>query len=301
MLPTILDEDELMNKMTFAIGGMACALSVVAMAGPAFGQAQEGFPLGPTPTRGLPVSPFFEGWYHNPEGTYTLSFGYFNANTDEVVDVPIGPDNMVEPAAYNGMQPTHFPPVSYGGFSGRRERGVFAVTVPADFVDKEVVWTIRSNGKVERVPGRVTSAAYELGLTPMAMGSRPPSVRFEPNGPLGRGPEGVVAVNTLRANVGAPLELSFWAADDQSDRKSDPVPLGVTWLKHQGPGEVEFSGRTGSIPVGGDGLGTTTATFSAPGEYTLRVRVDNHRAPDSSPADQCCWTNGYVRVKITEE
>ncbi len=288
-----------MKYRYLAAGGVGFVLSL-ALAGPALGQAQEGFPLGPTPTRGLPVSPFFEGWYQNPDGTYTLSFGYFNQNTGEVLEIPLGQDNSIEPAIYGGMQPTHFPPVSYGGFNGRRERGVFAITVPADFAGKDVIWTIRANGKVERVPGRVTSAAYELGHTPMAMGSRPPSIRFDSDGLLGRGPEGVVARSQLSTSVGSPLELTFWAADDESQRDGGPVPLGMTWVKHQGPGEVTFSARTGSIPVDGDGMATTTATFSAPGEYMLRVRVDNHRARDSSPADQCCWTNGYVKVTVTE-
>jgi hypothetical protein len=40
------------------------------------------------------------------------------------------------------------------------------------------------------------------------------------------------------------------------------------------------------------------ATFSEPGEYMLRAQVDNFRAPDSSSGDQCCWTNGYVRVTV---
>ena len=47
------------------------------------------------------------------------------------------------------------------------------------------------------------------------------------------------------------------------------------------------------------GQSTMTATFTEPGEYTLRVRADNWSAHDSSPGDQCCWTNGYVNVKVT--
>jgi len=30
------------------------------------------------------------------------------------------------------------------------------------------------------------------------------------------------------------------------------------------------------------------------------VRVDNWDANDSTGGDQCCWTNGYVRVRVTE-
>ncbi len=103
---------------------------------------------------------------------------------------------------------------------------------------------------------------------------------------------------TLQANVGVPVEVEFWASDERSVRASPPVALGVTWNKHQGPGSVTFNQRTGSIPVEGEGRSAVMATFDTPGEYMLRVRVDNHRAPDSTPADQCCWTNGYVRVNV---
>jgi hypothetical protein len=48
----------------------------------------------------------------------------------------------------------------------------------------------------------------------------------------------------------------------------------------------------------GHGRGSTNVTFSAPGEYVLRARVDNWNANDSSGGDQCCWTNAYVPVTV---
>ena len=36
-----------------------------------------------------------------------------------------------------------------------------------------------------------------------------------------------------------------------------------------------------------------------PGEYLMLARVDNWSATDSSSGSQCCWTNGYVRVRVT--
>jgi hypothetical protein len=42
------------------------------------------------------------------------------------------------------------------------------------------------------------------------------------------------------------------------------------------------------------------AVFSALGRYVVRARVDNHNATDSSRGDQCCWTNGYFTVDVTE-
>ena len=46
---------------------------------------------------GGPVVPIFEGWYRNPDGTFELSFGYFNVNTEETLEIPLGPDNVIEP------------------------------------------------------------------------------------------------------------------------------------------------------------------------------------------------------------
>jgi hypothetical protein len=40
-------------------------------------------------------------------------------------------------------------------------------------------------------------------------------------------------------------------------------------------------------------------TFSKPGDYILRAQADNWRALDSGAMDQCCWSNGYVRVHVT--
>ena len=57
---------------------------------------------------GGPVIPIFEGWYQNPDGTYELSFGYYNVNTEEVLEVPLGPDNFIEPQELDGGQPTRF-------------------------------------------------------------------------------------------------------------------------------------------------------------------------------------------------
>jgi len=28
--------------------------------------------------------------------------------------------------------------------------------------------------------------------------------------------------------------------------------------------------------------------------------VDNFRRPDSASGDQCCWSNAYVRVNVTQ-
>ena len=58
--------------------------------------------------RGQSVSPAFEGWYPNVDGTFSLVFGCFNRNYDEHLDIPVGPDNRLAPGPADRGQPTHF-------------------------------------------------------------------------------------------------------------------------------------------------------------------------------------------------
>ena len=46
---------------------------------------------------GQDVAPVFEGWERNVDGTFNLVFGYMNRNYMEELDIPIGPDNKIEP------------------------------------------------------------------------------------------------------------------------------------------------------------------------------------------------------------
>src|ERR1700755_2031603 len=72
-----------------------------------------------TYSRGQAVSPAFEGWETNPDGSSSFLFGYMNNNWDEELDVPVGPDNGFDSLAVEQGQPTHFLP--------RRNRFVFKV------------------------------------------------------------------------------------------------------------------------------------------------------------------------------
>ena len=78
---------------------------------------------------------------------------------------------------------------------------------------------------------------------------------------------------------------------------ADPVVGGATWSTHRGPVPATFS--EADLEASNDGGATTTVTFSEPGEYVLRVRADNFNPVDSSTGDQCCWTNGYLKVTVS--
>ncbi len=290
-----------MRSVHIAAALVAAQVAPVALIGgpaPVHAQQVQRLPLAPIPPKGEPVAPFFEGWYRNDDGTFTFSFGYFNLNTEEVIEIPFGPDNFIEPAEFDGAQPTHFP------VRPRRDRGVFSVTVPASYGDGEqrVVWTITSNGVTYPVPARVFAPALQLDYGPRAMGSLPPLVRFDPEGPAGQHVQGVWG-EPRTAQVGEPLTLRLWTEEvsvrDPEDLVNQVVDVEVTWFKHQGPAApVEFEPWQITVE-GGTGETTTAATFSEPGEYILRARVDNWDANDSSGGDQCCWSNAYVRVTVT--
>jgi hypothetical protein len=93
-------------------------------------------------SRGQSVSPAYEGWWPNDDGSFTMFFGYMNSNWEEEFDLPVGPDNQIEPGGPDQGQPTHFYP--------RRNMFLFTIRVPKDFGDKELVWTLVTHAKTER-------------------------------------------------------------------------------------------------------------------------------------------------------
>ena len=289
----------------------------------AFGQSTEsGRFLSLTPPEGLPIIPVLEGWIANPDGTTSFSFGIINRN-DHAVEIPLGPDsNWIEPAKYDGIQPTHFP--------AGRTTGHFTVTVPANERDIDVWWNLKTgDSEVMKVPGRARESAYELDfIRPRPQGALQPLVGIGENGnqlaglysQIGDRPGGSV-------RAGEQVEMVINASDpadrDPTDpRFGEPLPMGVEWFKYQGPGEVTFT-RHESTPEpenpfregdprreffdpkptqmeipGPAGTARIYATFSEPGEYIISTKVDAHAAPDSSNGDQCCWSNIYQRVSV---
>ena len=91
---------------------------------------------------GQSVHPAYEGWLPNADGSFTMVFGYMNANWQQEFDIPVGPQNAIEPGGPDQGQPTHFYP--------RRNPFLFSIRVPADFGTKELIWTLTANGKTEK-------------------------------------------------------------------------------------------------------------------------------------------------------
>jgi len=95
-----------------------------------------------TYSKGQTVSPSYEGWMPNEDGSFSMYFGYMNTNWEEQFDVPIGPDNNIEPGGPDQGQPTHFYP--------RRNPFLYTVRVPKDFGTKEMIWSLTTHGKTEK-------------------------------------------------------------------------------------------------------------------------------------------------------
>jgi hypothetical protein len=273
------------------------------------------YPLATRGASGESVAPMFNGWVANEDGSVTMIFGFANLNREATVDIPLGVNNAIEPARFDGAQPTHFPVYRYPGLVGVQERGAFAVTVPADMAGTEVVWTLTSGGKTFRVPGRATSTAYEMSNGERALGTLKPAIRFSPNGPESTSEVGIYAPR-ITAKVGDAVTLRAYVQDRGNragyvENKMLLYPLGTEWVMHQGPAEPEIeqariTGRERADEVGESGRSSsgweevsTLATFSQPGDYVIRLRVDNFTAPDSQFDNVCCWSNAYVPVTVT--
>jgi hypothetical protein len=273
----------------------ACA---VIAAGVALASAFSTRTTAQSPARGQNVAPVYEGFWRNADGSFDLIFGYYNRNWEEHIDVPVGAGNNVEPGGPDQGQPAYFFP--------RRNQFVFKIRVPASFGNKEVVWTLTSNGVTERAYGTLKApyavdetvmmanfgAGGQTGYLPDMVGNQPPKLTIE-------------TAKTLSAKVGAQVTLNAVATDDG---KPNPRPLPaffvgqsafvpnsatglrLSWFKYRGPGKVEFDPPQTKVwedrrdggnspwsagwktpPAPPENRWTARATFSEPGTYVVRA------------------------------
>jgi len=275
------------------------------MKGMAPGPKAEDLPLAPSQNSGSSVTGAFEGWFQNPDGSYSMLVGYYNRNLKEAVDIPIGPDNDIEPGGPDQGQPTHFLP--------GRAWGMFTVKVPKDFgTNKVLTWTITANGVKTQIPIDIKTL-WVIDPFVEAQGDTPAYIGFSPDGPFVNGPLG--QTESISTTVGTPLPLQVWVADDAKTALEAPrlpaarkvQPVTVLWSMFRGPALVKFDNEKPEVekidlkaPPSGtvfDGTTTTTVTFSQPGEYEL-----NMQALDSTGLGgrgfQCCWSNAKVKVSV---
>jgi len=281
------------------------ALSTLAMT---IATAQVALPGQPHARFGDSLTPAYEGWFDGADGTRNLLFGYYNRNSDQEFDIPVGPDNDVQPAGPDRGQPTHF-------LTGR-QWGVFIVHVPKDAPAAErITWSLSANGQQTAIPADLKPDYNIDPFDEAAVDNSPPAIRFDEHGKTVQGPLATAFERT--ASVGHPLELPLWATDDNKytsgtnaprEKLGDPVRL--TWAKYRGPGNVTFATRQPKFQVtsGGTkledpvvGKASTTATFDQPGEYWLQLTANDYSGTGgaASGGAACCWTTAIVKVNVT--
>jgi hypothetical protein len=259
----------------------------------------------PEPRRGFgaSITPAFEGWYYNPDGTRSFLIGYYNRNAQQELDIPIGPNNRIEPGGPDMGQPTHFLP--------GRQWGMFALPAPKEFKPTDsYVWTLVANGQSNSIPFRLTPDYVMSPFTEIAVGNTPPQIRFDQNGEVVQGPIALFAKAATRtASVTAALALTVWAADDMkytSGTSAPPsatrAPVTVRFSQFRGAGKVTFDKPRptvekieGSAPF--NGRASTTAKFSEAGDYVIHVTANDYSG-DGGGGFGCCWTTGLVKVSV---
>jgi hypothetical protein len=229
---------------------------------------------------GQDVVPVYEGWLRNSDGTFTFVFGYFNRNWKEELVIPTGIDNKLESGPADRGQPTYFLP--------RRQSWVFRAQVPADWGNKELVWTLTVHGHTEKAYATLTPEEEITERIIMTRGNLNPG-EDDPNRPP------VITIDSIPAAMaGRPVSLTAQVVDDalpkpriapqarredfptaQSNRAtaSGPRGLTVTWFEYRGPAQVILD------PVGPttvvDGRASTTVTFADAGTYVLRATAND--------------------------
>src|SRR5262245_46934006 len=160
-----------------------------------------------TYSSGQPVWPAFEGWERNADGSFSLVFGYMNDNWEEDPFVAIGPDNNVQPGGPDQGQPTRFQP--------RRNRFMFRIRVPKDFGEKEIVWSLTTQGKQQKAYGSLRPDLVLENVDLMSEGGALGAWSSSPELRADKAP--VVKIDggkTFTAKVGQPLTLTTVTTDD---------------------------------------------------------------------------------------
>jgi hypothetical protein len=279
------------------------------------------------------VFPSFEGWGAASDGSgYFILLGYKNRNRTQTVEVPIGPDNRIEPGGPDHGQPTVFEP--------GRQTSVFAIKVPRDFGSQKLTWTLNANGQ----PAAITfylNPEYNLDFyKEESNGNEPPRMKFAAAEPMMSGPSAGF-VRTLAGTVGQPVPLKLWASDAPATEKNwetivtaqnrprpqplpkdqvaivngqvigagaarrpaaaedPPADITVVWKKMRGPGTVTVTPPRVPLVTRGNRdtvlEAAAAATFSAPGEYVLRA--EPIEADDGSDG-LCCVSFANLKVVV---
>ena len=275
---------------------------------------------------GQHVEPAFEGWRPNSDGSFNMMFGYMNENWEEEPDVDVGAHNFFSPGQADRGQPTHFLP--------RRNRFTFEVTVPSDWGDRELVWTLSVNGVEKKAFGTLRQ---DYLVDNMVIASETGSLGAGTSSPESRAnipPVITVPGEQVRiARVGETISLTTQVWDDglpkrrrestntsnELDQRMMRRPTKVTvekinglflsWNVYRGSGEVTFD-----PPLPKPWEDTRTSANSPWGELWLPPEVPEDGIYDvsvtfDSPGSYTLWGraddgglyhDAYITVHVEE-
>jgi hypothetical protein len=228
--------------------------------------------------RGQNVAPVFEGWERNPDGTFSMVFGYLNRNYEEEFDIPVGSDNSValgtEPVGDRG-QPTHFYP--------RRQRFLFRVVVPANW-DKQqkVIWTLTSRGRTDQAKGwlePVWELSQDVIVENMGGGvpdpnNKPPSLTVGDVSSITL--PGAATLTASATDDGLPKPYRRTPSNpDRNEQPRRPRGVQIKWIQYRGPGKVTFDPQSSAVVYGEPVTLTSKVSFGEPGTYVLRATAND--------------------------
>ena len=233
-----------------------------------------------TYSTGQTVMPAYEGWRYAADGSILMYFGYMNSNWLQEFDVPIGPDNALEPGGPDQGQPTHFYP--------RRNPFLFTVAVPKDLGTKELTWTLTTNGKAERAFASLKSD-YEIDnqVISTEVGGDFGSLRDE----LRTNIPPVLRIDGDKrrsVKVGEPLALVAFAGDPDNiparrDGKPQPRDASGRMMSEEAPPAA----KTAATPRAAQSQAASAQPAANPA--TLIYRPPSAIVPSSSPGLRFSW------------
>lgn len=212
-----------------------------------------------TAQQNQPIYPSYEGFMKNPDGTLTLSFGYYSHNA-EIVTIGPGADNAFGPAPEDRNQPTVFRPGHW--------QMQCVMVVPGNF-DGKLTWNLSYAGKSTSTSQRMLQSNWFLvdGAEALARSfdyktamhgvclNRPPEVRVL--GSIRKRGEPTTLATPFSAGT---RESLFGSLNDEG------LPRGGTlranWKQVSGPAPAAFEDAQAA---------RTHVVFPAPGQYVLEL------------------------------
>ena len=245
-------------------------------------------PMGPARERGASITPAYEGWYKNDDGSFSMLIGYYNRNSKEALTIPVGPNNKIEPGDPDQGQPTFF--------EMGRQWGVFVIKVPKDFGTKVIRWTLTANGETQSVPFTLNAGYPITPFKELGMGNQPPTLWFTAGRHQGHRSADEHRRQLLRRRQPAgPADGVCRRCEGEGFEGGQRGHALAAQASRARRRDVRARAHCRSARPASRSRHRRRS--ARPGEYLLRVQA-NDESGEGGGGFQCCWTNTYVKVII---